>query len=154
MPMTPAATLTSIAETNQWWENAAMECVICANNGCSAFSYLHEVMTRYSERDTYGWPDDKEHQMLHANGDGSDFDINIEEADAAAAVAHAIIGKEVPIVKIQAFHDTLLSRGASATMTENVGMLAELASVVFGSIGKSIVPKLMPGFKRSNSIMH
>eukprot|EP00957_Ditylum_brightwellii_P139851 10656355-Ditylum_brightwellii.AAC.1 len=83
--------------------------------------------------DTYGWPDDKEHQMLHANGDGSDFDISIEEADDAAAVAHASIGREVLIATIQAFHDTLLSRGASETMEENVVKLAGLAAVIYRS---------------------
>eukprot|EP00957_Ditylum_brightwellii_P156834 11936826-Ditylum_brightwellii.AAC.1 len=99
-----SATSISIAEASQWWENAAMECVSYANDECGAFSYLHEVMmallplNRFVQGDgfdqdqrdtvkgdTYGWPDDEEHQMLHANGDGSDFDINIEEADDAAA---------------------------------------------------------------------
>eukprot|EP00957_Ditylum_brightwellii_P200939 15317213-Ditylum_brightwellii.AAC.1 len=51
---------------------------------------------------------------MHAKGDGSNFDINIEEADNAAAVAH-----------------TLLSRGASEMIEENIGMLAGLASVIY-----------------------
>eukprot|EP00957_Ditylum_brightwellii_P205565 15344436-Ditylum_brightwellii.AAC.1 len=51
---------------------------------------------------------------MHAKGNGSDFDINIEEADNTAAVAH-----------------TLLSRGASEMMEENVGMLAGLVSVIY-----------------------
>eukprot|EP00957_Ditylum_brightwellii_P073105 5556592-Ditylum_brightwellii.AAC.1 len=60
--------------------------------------------------DAYDWTDDKEHQMLHSNDDGSDFDTNIEKVDDAAAAAHASIGREVLIVTIQAFHDTLFSR--------------------------------------------
>eukprot|EP00957_Ditylum_brightwellii_P119942 9153567-Ditylum_brightwellii.AAC.1 len=54
---------------------------------------------------------------MHAKGDGSDFDINIEEADNVAAVAHI-----------------LLSRGASEMMEESVDMLAGLASVIYHKI--------------------
>eukprot|EP00957_Ditylum_brightwellii_P069551 5281922-Ditylum_brightwellii.AAC.1 len=52
---------------------------------------------------------------MHAKGDGSDFDINIEEADNAVAVAH-----------------TLLSRGASDMMEESAAYsLAASSLAVF-----------------------
>eukprot|EP00957_Ditylum_brightwellii_P114383 8720812-Ditylum_brightwellii.AAC.2 len=57
---------------------------------------------------------------MHAKGDGSNFDISIEEADDAAAVTH-----------------TLLSRGVSETMKEDVGMLVVLVSDAAYSLATS-----------------
>lgn len=130
-----------------------LECAQMANDDCGAFAYLHRVMETLVRNPLVGNSPRRrgigndalvsdmlkrgEYEMAirgrHLALGGDDGEKTSEDGvvSDAASVVYASIGREILSGTIRAFRDNLLSLQSYSSAVENIGMLSDLASVIF-----------------------
>lgn len=136
-------------------------CARMANDECAAFAYLHRVLesavqdpivgnsvrkrnngnealvSNLLKRGVFEMNHEQELTLLDAEGkicedehDGDTPSDDLVVADAASVIC-ASIGREILTGTIRAFRDMLLSLHSHSSAVDNIGMLSDLASVIY-----------------------